>query len=468
MTTAGIALDLLAAEIGGDLTGTPTVVTSMAYDSRRAEPGSLFACVPGEHADGHDFAADAVARGAEAVLVERRLDLSVPQIVVGDSRYSMGSAAAAIYGHPERDVTVLGVTGTNGKTTVTQMLGSMLLKLGHRVEVLGTLSGARTTPEAPDLFARLAGLRSRGVRYLAMEVSSHALKLHRVGGMRFEVAGFTNLSQDHLDFHSSMEEYFETKARLFEPDRSHHAVINRDDPYGLELLERRPDASAYSVADAGDLSLDGPISRFAWQGRAVTLQLAGIHNVSNAVCAAMMLDALDFDADDVADALGAIDPVPGRMEWVSVGQPFRVVVDYSHTPDSLRVALAACRTAVAPNAGVILVFGCGGDRDEAKRPLMGQVAATDADHVVVTSDNPRSEDPGDIIEQIIAGIPPGSSTLIEPDRQAAIDAAIASAAPGDVVLIAGKGHETTQIIGTGAIDFDDRMAAVTALQKAGW
>jgi UDP-N-acetylmuramoyl-L-alanyl-D-glutamate--2,6-diaminopimelate ligase len=468
MRTAGIALDRLAAEIGGDLTGPSTVVTSIAHDSRRAEPGSLFACVRGEHADGHDFAPDAVERGAQALLVERRLDLPVAQILVADSRYMLGSAAAAIYGHPDRDVTVLGVTGTNGKTTVTHMLGSMLAKLGQSVEVLGTLSGTRTTPEAPELFSKLADLRSRGVRHLAMEVSSHALKLHRVGGMRFEVAAFTNLSQDHLDFHPSMEEYFETKAQLFELESSNRAVINRDDHYGRTLLKRRTDARPYSVADAADLSLDGPISRFSWQGRTVTLQLAGIHNVSNAVCAATMLDVLDFEADDVADALGAIDPVPGRMEWVSLGQPFRVVVDYSHTPDSLRAALAACRTATASNGGVFVVFGCGGDRDGAKRPLMGAVAAADADHVVVTSDNPRSENPDAIIEQIIAGIPGDTSTLVEPDRQAAIDAAIAAAAPGDVVLIAGKGHETTQIIGTTAIDFDDRMAAVTALQKAGW
>ncbi len=468
MSTIGIALDSLASEIGGRLTGNSDVVTSIAHDSRSVEPGAIFACIPGDNADGHDFAAAALNSGAAALLVERDLEINCPQILVENSRASMGPAAAAVYGHPELNVTVIGVTGTNGKTTVTHMLGSMLTKLGQSVEVLGTLTGARTTPEAPDLFAKLAGLRSRGVRNLAMEVSSHALELHRVNGMRFEVAAFTNLSQDHLDFHSTMDDYFAAKARLFQPELSMRAVINADDEHGRTLLARRTDARPYSLTDAAELTLDGPTSHFHWQGRPVTLQLAGAHNVSNAVCAATILDTIGFDADDVADALGAIDPVPGRMEWVSIGQPFRVVVDYSHTPDSIHAALAACRTAVSTDGHVTVVFGCGGDRDQAKRPLMGAVAAADADRVVVTSDNPRSEDPDLIIEQIVAGIPDGSSLVVEPDRQAAIDAAVAGAKPGDVVLIAGKGHETTQTVGTAVIDFDDRLAAVAALQSAGW
>ncbi len=468
MSTIGIALDRLAAEIGGELAGDPGVVTSIAHDSRTVEQGAIFACIPGANVDGHDFAATAVDRGAMALLVERHLDIDCPQILVENSRTAMGPAAAAVYGHPERDVTVLGVTGTNGKTTVTQMLGSMLTKLNHSVQVLGTLTGARTTPEAPELFATLAGLRIKGIRHLAMEVSSHALQMHRVDAIRFEAAAFTNLSRDHLDFHSSMDDYFAAKARLFEPELSVNAVINTDDEHGRLLLERRPDARPYSLTDAAELTLDGPTSQFRWQGRHVTLQLSGAHNVSNAVCAATILDAIGFDADDVADALGAIDPVPGRMEWISIGQPFRVVVDYSHSPDSIRVALAACRTAVADGGQIIIVFGCGGDRDRSKRPLMGAAAAAGADRVVVTSDNPRSEDPETIIEQIVAGIPADRSVVVEADRQAAIDGAIASASPGDVVLIAGKGHETTQTIGATIIDFDDRSAAVTALQKAGW
>lgn len=236
MSTIGITLDSLASEIGGRLTGNSDVVTSIAHDSRSVEPGAIFACIPGDNADGHDFAAAALNSGAAALLVERDLEINCPQILVENSRASMGPAAAAVYGHPELNVTVIGVTGTNGKTTVTHMLGSMLTKLGQSVEVLGTLTGARTTPEAPDLFAKLAGLRSRGVRNLAMEVSSHALELHRVNGMRFEVAAFTNLSQDHLDFHSTMDDYFAAKARLFQPELSMRAVINADDEHGRTLL----------------------------------------------------------------------------------------------------------------------------------------------------------------------------------------------------------------------------------------
>jgi UDP-N-acetylmuramoyl-L-alanyl-D-glutamate--2,6-diaminopimelate ligase len=468
MSAIGIALDRLASEIGGELTGDPDVVTSIAHDSRSVDQGAIFACIPGENVDGHDFAATAVDRGARALLLQRHLDIDCPQILVQNSRVAMGPAAAAVYGHPEREVTVLGVTGTNGKTTVTQMLGSMLTKLDRSAQVLGTLTGARTTPEASELFATLADLRANRVEYLAMEVSSHALQMHRVDGMRFEVAAFTNLSRDHLDFHSTMEDYFAAKERLFQPELSANAVINGDDEHGRLLLERRPDARPYSLADAAELTLDGPTSQFEWQGRQVTLQLSGAHNVSNAVCAATILDTIGFDADDVADALCAIDPVPGRMEWISIGQPFRVVVDYSHTPDSIRVALAACRTAVSPDGQVAVVFGCGGDRDRAKRPLMGEAAVAGADHVVVTSDNPRSEHPDTIIDHIVAGIPTDRSVVVEPDRQAAIDGAIAQAKPGDVVLIAGKGHETTQTIGTRVIDFDDRLAAVTALKKAGW
>ncbi len=468
MSPVGALLVDVAEEVGGRVVGGSTLVTSVCHDSRQVRPGALFACVPGERVDGHDFATAANDREAAALLVERRLDIDLPQLIVSDTRRLMGPAAAAVYGHPERDVTVVGVTGTNGKTTVTHMLGSMLSRLGESVEVLGTLSGARTTPEAPELFAKLAQLRGKAVRYLAMEVSSHALELHRVNGMRFEVAAFTNLSRDHLDFHPSMAAYFEAKARLFEDDRAREAVINADDPHGRLLLDRVPGSHPYSLDDAVDLALEGPISRFVWQGRPVTLQLSGRHNVSNAVCAATILQVLDFGADDVADALGAIDPVPGRMEWISIGQPFRVVVDYSHTPDSLRAALAACRTATADGAKLHLVFGCGGDRDREKRPLMGAVAAADADHVIVTSDNPRSEDPQAIITQILGGMPSGSAPTVVPDRQEAIDTAIAAAQAGDVVLIAGKGHETTQTIGDQVLEFDDRSAAASALAKVRW
>ncbi|NNF54820.1 MAG: UDP-N-acetylmuramoyl-L-alanyl-D-glutamate--2,6-diaminopimelate ligase [Acidimicrobiales bacterium] len=472
MVEAGLDLADLAEEIGGRLVspdlGVHARVFGITHDSRTVESGVMFACVPGAVVDGHDYAEEAAAAGAVALLTERELNVDVPQLVVPDVRRSLGPASAAVFDHPDRDIQVVGVTGTNGKTTVTHMLGAMLAHLGRSVEVLGTLSGARTTPEAPELFARLADMRARSVSYLAMEVSSHALELHRVDGLRFSVGAFTNLSRDHLDFHPTMEAYFESKARLFGTDLSEAVVINEDDPAGQRLIERRPEATKYGIVQAVDLKLEGPTASFQWRQLPVTLQMAGEHNVYNALCAASVLETLGFEPVDVADAIGAINPVPGRMEWVAIGQPFRVVVDYSHTPDSLRAALIACRFAAGPGGKVRVVFGCGGNRDASKRPLMGTVAAEGADQVFVTSDNPRLEDPLAIIEAILAGIPDRGSVIVEPDRQAAIDQAVAQAAAGDVVLIAGKGHETTQTIGSVVVDFDDRIVAVNALQRAGF
>lgn len=472
MVEPGLDLADLAEEIGGRLVlpqeGVHTRVSGITHDSRTVKPGSIFACVSGAVADGHDYAGAAVASGAAAILTERELSVAAPQLVVSDVRRSLGPASAAVFDHPDRDVKVVGVTGTNGKTTVTHMLGAMLAHLGRSVEVLGTLSGARTTPEAPELFARVADMRARSVSYLAMEVSSHALEFHRVDGLRFTVGAFTNLSQDHLDFHKTMEAYFQTKARLFHGDFSESVVINEDDSAGQRLIERRPDAKRYGLAQAADLKLGGPTSSFRWRHLPVTVQMAGEHNVYNALCAASILDALGFESEEVADAIGAINPVPGRMEWVAIGQPFRVVVDYSHTPDSLRAALTACRFATSPDGSVRVVFGCGGNRDADKRPLMGAAAHQGADQVFVTSDNPRLEDPLAIIEAILAGIPDRSEVIVEPDRQSAIDQAVANAAAGDVVLIAGKGHETTQTVGSTVVDFDDRIAAVNALQRAGF
>jgi UDP-N-acetylmuramoyl-L-alanyl-D-glutamate--2,6-diaminopimelate ligase len=265
-----------------------------------------------------------------------------------------------------------------------------------------------------------------------------------------------------------MEDYFEAKARLFDPSVSRRAIVGVDDAAGRRLLARRPDAVPYGLADAESLRLDGPTSSFVFRGYPVTLQLAGEHNVQNALCAATVMVELGFSDDAVADALGAIDPVPGRMEWVGLGQPFRVVVDFAHTPESLRVALAACRNSAADERKVWVVFGCGGDRDRAKRPLMGAVAAAGADSLIVTSDNPRSEDPQSIIDQILAGVPVGTNVFDEVDREKAIDRAVTAAEPGDVVLIAGKGHEKTQIIGDRVVEFDDRVTAVVSLQRAGW
>lgn len=463
---AGVELRRVAADVDGELVGESVEVAGITHDSRLVQSGFLFVCVPGQSADGHDFADRAVAAGAAALLVERRLDIDVPQVVVTDTRRMAGPAAATVLGHPERHITLIGVTGTNGKTTVTQMLGTMLGRLDRAVEVSGTLTGSLTTPDATDLFARLADLRRRAVRYLALEVSSHALALHRVEGLRFDVAAFTNLSQDHLDFHGTMADYFEAKATLFEPERSRMAVVNREDSAGRTLIDRRPDALTYGIDDAAELSLAAATSSFAWRGRPVTLQLAGRHNVVNALCAAVVLESLDIEPDDIADAIGAIDPVPGRMEWINLGQPFRVVVDFAHSPASLSVALEACRRAAT--GAVHVVFGCGGDRDRDKRPLMGWVAAEGADRITVTSDNPRGEDPAAIAAAILAGVPDLSEVTVEPDRRVAIDQAVAGAGPGDVVLIAGKGHEATQTIDGRVLDFDDRVVAVESLERAGW
>ena len=456
----------LVERAGGTLVGSaaPGVeIVDVTHDSRTVEPGWLFCCVPGANVDGHDFAPRAVEAGAVALLVERELILDIPQIVVADVRAAMGPVAAAVHGDPARELTVVGVTGTNGKSSIVQLLVDLWRQGGTRAEIVGTLVGARTTPEATDLQRILRSAVDRRVEALAVEVSSHALALRRVAGCHFALAVFTNLTQDHLDFHPTMEDYFEAKALLFTPELSARAVVNGDDRYGRRLLERAAiPTEPYGLADAEDLEFDGATSRFRWRGHEIVLQLAGSHNVLNAMAAARCAEVLGMEAVDIADALCATSPVRGRFEAVDAGQPFHIAVDYAHTPDALRAALVAARQ-VAGSGRVIVVFGCGGDRDVEKRAGMGRVAEQAADRVVVTSDNPRSEDPMAIIADILAGVADPDAVTVEPDRQAAIDRAIAAAAPGDMVLIAGKGHETHQIIGDRTIDFDDRHAALVAL-----
>jgi UDP-N-acetylmuramoyl-L-alanyl-D-glutamate--2,6-diaminopimelate ligase len=435
-------------------------IRGVAIDSRAVVAGDVFCCIRGEHADGHDFAAGAVAAGAVALLVERPLDLPVAQVVVDDSRVATGPLAAAVWGHPSRRLLTIGVTGTNGKTTTTHLLGSVLETAGLPARVLGTLSGAHTTPEAPELQERLAGIVAEGRQAVAMEVSSHALALHRVDGMRFDVAVFTNLGRDHLDFHGTEERYFAAKARLFERTMSDRGVANLDDPHGRLLV----DASlipmiGYAMDDAAHLELGANASSFVWRGHAVRLPIGGRFNVSNALAAASAAAFAGIDEATIALALSSAAPVPGRYEAVEAGQPFTVVVDYAHTPDALDEVL---RAAAATGPGrVLVVFGCGGDRDATKRPAMGATAAALADVVVVTSDNPRSEDPAAIISAVLAGIstPSRARVLTEPDRREAIALALAEAAPGDVVVIAGKGHETTQTTGADVRPFDDRVVA---------
>lgn len=434
-------------------------ITSVVHDTRAVTAGSLFCCVPGARVDGHDLAAEAVAAGAAALLVERTLSVRAPQVRVESVRQAMGPLAAALWGHPSNDLTVVGITGTSGKTTTTHLLASVLDAHGWETAVLGTLTGPRTTPEAPELQALLAGERDRGRRAVAMEVSSHALAMGRVRATRFAVAVFTNLSHDHLDFHPDLDEYFETKALLFTPSYSDVAVVNLDDERGRELARRQlVPTEGYSLLDVDSLVVGAGRCSFRWRGTQVELPLGGRFNVSNALAAGAAAAQLGIPIATIAAGLGQADPVPGRFEAIDEGQPFAVLVDYSHKPGALAGALEAARD-VAPGGRVLVVFGAGGDRDASKRPAMGAVAARLADRVVLTSDNPRGEDPQAIIDAVRAGISPSTDVHVEPDRGAAIRQALAEAAPGDVVLIAGKGHETVQVVGDRELPFDDRVVA---------
>jgi UDP-N-acetylmuramoyl-L-alanyl-D-glutamate--2,6-diaminopimelate ligase len=442
-------------------------VGDVEHDSRSVRPGALYACIPGATADGHDFAPDAVAGGAVALLAERRLDLGVPVVVVPSVRRALGPVASRCHGDPSRSLEVVGVTGTNGKTTVAHLLAEVLAEAGRHPEVIGTLTGTRTTPEAPELQRSLARARDAGVDAVVMEVSSHALDQHRVDGTTYACAVFTNLSVDHLDHHGTMEAYFEAKARLFRPELARRAVVNLDDPYGRRLAESASvPTTGFSADDADDLVLAADHARFRWRGHAVRLGLSGRFNVANALAAATAAAELGIDDAVVAAGLGRPVRVPGRMERVDAGQPFTVLVDFAHTPDGLRAVLTAARELVAPGGSVAVVFGCGGDRDPAKRPMMGEVAAHLADRTVVTADNSRSEPTSAIIDAVLSGHrrgEPREAAVVEPDRRAAIRLAVAGARAGDVVVIAGKGHEATQVVGDRVTAFDDREVARTEL-----
>jgi UDP-N-acetylmuramoyl-L-alanyl-D-glutamate--2,6-diaminopimelate ligase len=445
-------------------------ITSVVHDSRTVTPGSLFCCVRGTHVDGHDLAPAAVASGAVALLAERELPLPVTQLLVDDTRSAMGPVAAVFHGRPSESMDVIGVTGTNGKTTVTQLLGAIFEYVGSPTSVLGTLSGVRTTPEAPELQEWLDDRRREGSETVAMEVSSHALAMHRVNGVRFSTAVFTNLSRDHLDFHGSMDGYFAAKASLFRPEHAIGAVVNVDDPYGRVLRDMATiDVVGYSLADVTDLQLGPSSSRFTWRGHPVELALPGRFNVANALAAAETAVASAVDPAGVAAALSRPIVIPGRFERIDEGQPFTVVVDFAHTPDGLEQLLRSARELIDPARRVHVVFGCGGDRDATKRAPMGEVAAHLADRVVLTADNSRGEPTGAIIAAIREGYDRAvdrhaTELVVEPDRRAAIGVAIAAAVPGDIVLIAGKGHEATQTVGDSVTPFDDRRVVAELLR----
>ena len=443
------------------------LVAALCFDSRTVTPDSMFFCVRGEHSDGHQFAQTAVDAGASVLVVDHEVPVTgrVVQVVVRDTRRAMGPLAAAFFGHPSADLAVIGVTGTNGKTTTTHILAATLGSLGRPTGVIGTLSGAHTTPEAPELQGRLAGFRDEGCVAVAMEVSSHALALDRVAGTQFRVGVFTNLGHDHLDLHGTQERYFAAKARLFEPALCDHGVVNRDDVHGRLLLDTAqiPMAS-FSASDAADLVV-GPFEHsYIWRGVQLTVGLGGRFNVMNSLAAATTLEVLGHTPAEIAGAIASTTAVRGRFEPVDAGQPFTVVIDYAHTPDALAEVLAAARGITSSR--VVVVFGCGGDRDREKRPQMGTAAANGADVIVITSDNPRSEDPAEIINDIVGGVPADYRGRIEvqPDRHWAIDVALRAAGQGDVVVIAGKGHETTQIFAANVAPFDDRAVAQELLE----
>jgi UDP-N-acetylmuramoyl-L-alanyl-D-glutamate--2,6-diaminopimelate ligase len=463
-------------------------VSGLAYDARAVTPGTLFFCVPGFTRDGHDFAPQAIANGAVALVVERPLDLGVPEVQVESVRKAMAPAAARFYGDPTAALQVAGITGTNGKTTTAFLLRALLEADGRQTGLLGTVTSViggveraveRTTPEAIDLQRTFREMVGGGDAACSMEVSSHALELHRADAIHFAVAIFTNLTQDHLDFHPTMEDYFLAKRRLFAEADPHRAVINLDDPYGARLASELEDPITFALdrdatyrASEVRTGLEG--SRFVVDGpdgrSELRSPLRGRFNVYNVLGALGAAGALGVSPETAAMAIDTAGQVPGRFELIDAGQDFAVLVDYAHTPDSLENVLRAARGVADDGAGnspgrLHVVFGCGGDRDRGKRPLMGEIAVRLADRVIVTSDNPRSEDPEAIIAEILEGA--GHDTEHDADRREAIARAIAGAHTGDVVVIAGKGHEQGQEFEHGRkLPFDDATVAREVLRGA--
>lgn len=460
-------------------------IAALAYDSRKAGPGTLFFCVPGEKADGHEFAASAVAAGSAALVVERELEQPVPQVVVGDARAAMAPLAARFWGDPTARLRMFGVTGTNGKTTTAFLVREILEASGTHCGLLGTVKQVvagveeevvRTTPEAIDLQATFARMLAGGDAACAMEVSSHAMVLHRADSVRFDVTLFTNLTQDHLDFHGTMEEYFAAKRLLFElPGASR--VVNVDDEYGRRLAAEF-DCVTFSAAgaeadySAREVEFDPAGAAFLARTPHGELRLRtglpGAFNVANALGAFAAAIALGVEPDTAAAGLAAAARVPGRFEPIDEGQGFAVLVDYAHTPDSVENVLRAARALTAGR--LISVFGAGGDRDRDKRPKMGRAGGELSDLAVITSDNPRSEEPGAIVAEVAAGAELGAAeVVVEVDRRAAIALALGRAGSGDTVVIAGKGHEQGQEFEGGRkVPFDDREIAREELRRLGW
>jgi len=472
-------------------------IASVEYDSRRTRPQSLFVCIRGARHDGHRFIPEALSRGAGACLVERDVrgagGAPVPGTIVQveETRRALSHVAARFYDAPSHELCLTGITGTNGKTTVSYLVEAALQAGGHRAGIIGTVEyrcggvrreAERTTPEASDLQALLRWMRGQGADAAVMEVSSHSLVLHRVAECAFDVAVFTNLTQDHLDFHETMEDYFAAKAQLFTMlrEKGGTAVINLDDPAGKRLREMAraavvtygltTEADVTAVAPAYDLQGIRAFIRTPWGTGGLRSPLLGRHNLYNLLAAVGVGGALKIPIERVLEGLVTVHRIPGRLEPVECGQPFKVVVDYAHTPDALEWVLRSLRELSAGR--LIVLFGCGGDRDRKKRPLMGEAAVRWADRVILTSDNPRSESPEAILEEIEAGVRSVSGgaerTMRCVDRRDAVRAAVGEARPGDVILIAGKGHETTQVVGETKIPFDDREVAREVLGELGY
>jgi UDP-N-acetylmuramoyl-L-alanyl-D-glutamate--2,6-diaminopimelate ligase len=462
------------------------LIRGVAHDSRTVEPGDLFVALVGQRFDGRTFARDAVGRGAVAVIgpqPSEPLDLGVPWIEAAEPRALLGPLAARAYGHPHQELVLAGVTGTNGKSTVATLLAAVLTAAGRPAGFIGTLGyrfggrtfpGGHTTPEASDLYRTLRRMREAGAEAVAMEVSSHALDMGRVAGLEFDVAVFTNLSRDHLDYHPDMESYFEAKRRLFAMLKpGGRAVVNLDDPWGRRLAAELPEALTFGAG--GDVEVRDPrLDARGIHGTIVTprggirleTRLLGRYNLSNLLAAAAGAEALGLPHEAVEQAFAAQGPVPGRMELVDRGQPFPVFVDYAHTDAALDAALRSAREMEGIEK-VAVVFGCGGDRDAGKRPLMGRVSGELADLPVATSDNPRSEDPHAILVAVEEGLRASGNRAyrIVPDRREAIREAIAAAGPGWAVLVAGKGHEREQILGDRKIPFSDFDEIEKALEE---
>ncbi len=462
-----------------------TEISGITCDSKAVKEGSLFVAVPGTKTDGHNFVKEAIGRGALAVVIEREIPLAngVARISVKDTRIALAGIANEFYGRPSERLRCVGVTGTNGKTTISYLIDNIVSAAGHKAAVIGTINyrigqrvipATNTTPGAADLYYFMGEMVKNSSEYLVMEVSSHALDQRRVEGINFKAAVFTNLTGDHLDYHKTLEDYFSAKAKLFEALAStSYGIINTDDEWGKKLLSRsKGQVMTYAVKCKADfsasdinLSLDG--TRFIItapdQKFRISSRLIGLHNVYNITASVATGVALGFSPQAIKTGVERVRAVPGRLEPIDCGQLFKVFVDYAHTDDALYNVLSALRQLISGR--IIVVFGCGGDRDKTKRPRMGRVASELADLVIVTSDNPRSEDPGTIADQIVSGIQNKNYAVIL-DRAKAIKEALAKAKEGDCVLIAGKGHEPYQVLKDTTIAFDDREVARKILCSA--